>query len=217
LLQWTDSAFPSGGYAHSLGFEELTRLRHRDGEAGLCAVIAEHFVPALRDMELPYARFAYHASWQELPEIDAELCALKLPAELREASTRMGWHRLRTHLRIAGLDEASRLAEAVESGVLSGNSAIIFSRIAKALGVPMRSVLEGLYFQGVSAVCMAALKLLRLGPDACQRALHAALRDSRMVVDASLLIPRDRAGTFDPWLDIAAMRHAFAEERLFIS
>jgi urease accessory protein UreF len=38
-----------------------------------------------------------------------------------------------------------------------------------------------------------------------------------VTVQASLEVEREEAGWFDPLLEIAAMRHEFADERLFIS
>ena len=72
-------------------------------------------------------------------------------------------------------------------------------------------------YQTLSGYCVAALKLLRIGQEACQRVLTAALTKAPEAVKKSRGIVRNAAGCFDPLLEIASMRHQFANERLFIS
>jgi urease accessory protein len=72
-------------------------------------------------------------------------------------------------------------------------------------------------YQSVAGLCSAALKLIRIGQEGCQRVLRHAMMQAERVVETSLLVERDDAGWFDPLLEIASMRHEFANERLFIS
>jgi|GEM_PF-2728233 len=73
------------------------------------------------------------------------------------------------------------------------------------------------WYQGLSGACTAALKLIRIGQDGCQRALTLALKELPNVVTRSLTIQRSEAGCFSPLSEIATMRHLLAEERLFMS
>ncbi|MCX6976536.1 MAG: hypothetical protein NTX04_01075 [Verrucomicrobia bacterium] len=83
---------------------------------------------------------------------------------------------------------------------------------------PARPVLKVAYFyQAVASICAASLKLIRIGQDGVQRVLQVALKETQQVVGGSLLVERASAGWFNPLLEIAAMRHERAEERLFIS
>jgi len=56
-----------------------------------------------------------------------------------------------------------------------------------------------------------------LGQDGVQRTLRTACAETARVIAASRTVARGDAGTFNPLLEIAAMRHERAEERLFIS
>ena len=49
------------------------------------------------------------------------------------------------------------------------------------------------------------------------RELRHTLAEAGATVAASLDVARDDAGIFEPLLEIASMRHEFANERLFIS
>ena len=71
------------------------------------------------------------------------------------------------------------------------------------------------YYQALAATCGAALKLLRIGQDGTQRALRAGCLEAERVVRGALAVTEP--GWFNPMLEIAAMRHERAEERLFIS
>jgi urease accessory protein len=108
-----------------------------------------------------------------------------------------------------------RFAALVEEGRVSGHHTVVFG-----LGLaqmPELALLASWAFQSLSAVCLSAPKLLRLGQNAAQRILTTALAhlDDRIV--DSLTIERDQIGWFDPTMEIASMQHEIAYERLFIS
>jgi urease accessory protein len=86
-----------------------------------------------------------------------------------------------------------------------------------AEGFPLSAALSTYVYQSVAGLCSAALKLIRIGQDGCQRVLRHAVMQTGRVVESSLGIEREDAGWFDPLLEIASMRHEYANERLFIS
>ena len=83
--------------------------------------------------------------------------------------------------------------------------------------LPQRALLTSWAFQSISAFCLAAPKLLRIGQDGAQSVLTASLTAMETNVTRSLEISRDEIGWFDPLLDLASMQHEIAHERLFIS
>lgn len=210
LLQSADSLFPTGAYAHSLGFEQSVQL----GASDLGVYLRERTLPALREFELPYLRFCYDAAQSRdlalLRELNAEIGATKLARETREASRQLGGRRL-TALRIV-FPEAPLLDALPDAHHLT-----ICALQAAVIGAPLDAALAAYYYQSIAAIGAAALKLIRIGQEGVQRALAGANRQAASVIGASRLIPREPAGWFDPLLEIAAMRHERAEERLFIS
>lgn len=226
LLQTTDTAFPTGAYAHSFGFEEAVNRGLAHDEATLLRFGREHVVPALAAFELPYLRFAHAAAtdgdFGTLQTLDAEVGAAKLARETREGSATVGRRRLKA-LRVL-LPEDRRLAEyecriGAAEGSGGGHHAIVSGLAAAVLGVPLRVALAAHFYGATAGLCAAAPKLLRIGPDACQRVLRALNRDESAgaSVRHSLAVAREDAGWFDPLLEIASMAHERAEERLFIS
>ena len=218
LLQTSDALFPTGAYAHSLGFEEYARLTNVCGESGLKAFVDEHLLPALEAQELPYLRFAHAADdLAALCEIDREISAWKLAREIREASTQIGRRRLAALRVVNDQSRYRELSEAVARGEAHGHHLTVCAVQADVEGFPLDAALAAYFYQTIGGVCSAALKIIRIGQDGCQRVLRHALAAAEETIRASLVVERDDAGWFDPLLEIAAMRHEFANERLFIS
>lgn len=219
LLQTNDALFPTGAYAHSFGFEELVRMRGIRDEAGLRECADLHVIPALARQELPYLRFAHEAlpDFAEFCAVDREISAWKIARELREASMQIGGRRLAA-LR-AGRPHPlyQQCAAAIRNGELPGHHLSICAVQASVEGFPLQAALVAYAYQSVAGLCSAALKLIRVGQEACQRVLRHALRELPVALEVSNAMTRDHAGCFDPALEIAAMRHEFANERLFIS
>jgi len=137
--------------------------------------------------------------------------------ETREASAQLGTRRLKALRTIS----AAPLLEAVERLIAAqrcrGHHLTICGVQAAIEGVPLSAALATYFYQSLAAICGAALKLIRIGQDGCQRSLRVAASQSAAAIAASLEVPRETAGWFNPALEIASLRHARAEERLFIS
>lgn len=221
LLQTSDALFPTGAYAHSLGFEESIRLGLVRDEATLLAFATNQLLPALRDQELPYLRFAYEAAKAldigELCLIDNQISAWKVARETREASKQLGTRRMKALEEIHNAAIVQEFAMALKSGDAVGHHLTVCAVQGVAEGVPLRASLLAFYYLALSSLCGAAMKLIRIGQSGCQRVLRKASTLGPDVVNASLLIAREDAGWFNPLLEIASMRHERAEERLFIS
>jgi urease accessory protein len=217
LLQTNDATFPSGGYAHSLGLEEMTQSGRVRDEATLIDFLRRHVVPALEHLELPLVREAHRAAGNLdcLLEIDRLASALKLPRELREASLQTGRRRLATLLRVRPTPALTALHTAIEASPNRGHHAVVWGAACADLPAPV--ALGACFYQTVACQCMAAPKILRIGQEAAQRALAATLDHLPLAVERAMMIPLDEIGWFDPALDLASMRHELSNERLFIS
>lgn len=221
LLQTADALFPTGAYAHSLGFEESVRLGMVRDEASLGEFLRLQIAPALERHELPYLRFAadaaQSANLDELCALDREISAWKLAREARDASAQLGIRRLKA-LRVIS---SNQLLEAFESSITEGKARghhLVACGIQSAIeNVPLHAALTAYYFQSLSSICSAALKLIRIGQDGCQRVLRTACLGAGQTIHRSLAVERNDAGWFNPLLEIASMRHERADERLFIS
>ena len=222
LLQTSDALFPTGSYAHSLGFEECVRLGMVRDEHSLRDFLIEHIAPMLAAFELPYLRFARCAALDGdltlLAELDAEVGASKLAHETREASAQLGGRRLKAIRNILPADQLiTGCEQTIRDGRMAGHHVVVCGVQAACAGVPLEAALAAYFYQAVAAVGGAALKLVRIGQEGMQRSLRAANLEASVSVTHSLTIIREDAGWFDPLLEIASMRHEHAGERLFIS
>ena len=103
--------------------------------------------------------------------------------------------RLSRHRRLA--HACWNFARAVEEGRAPGSSC----RGLRHWAWPrcrMQALLTSWAFQSLSAVCLSAPKLLRIGQDAAQRVLTAALAAWKPTWRARSIIARDDLGWFDP-------------------
>ncbi len=203
LLQTTDALFPTGAYAHSLGLEQIARMGIVRDEASLLEFLRRQAIPALRNLELPYLRFAYE-SQEDCETLDEEIDAWKLCRELREASLQLGARRLKA-------------LQAIYPGAFGRHHLTVYGRQMALGGVPLGTALTAYLYQTLAGACGAALKLIRIGQEGCQRVLRECLREAPAAVRASLLVTRGEAGWFNPLAEIASMQHERAGERLFIS
>lgn len=217
FLQANDPLFPTGAYAHSFGLEEIVRLGLVRDEATLLTFVQWQLIPLLQNLELPFVRYTHEAAGKGdldlLLTLNAELDALKLSREARESSTGLGTRRLQTALKLS----SHSLLQNFARREAAPHHLIAYGLQMHADGVPLRATLSGYFYQALAGCCSASLKLIRIGQDGIQRVLRAGLRESEAAIAHSLTVPRDQAGCFNPLLEIAAMRHEQANERLFIS
>lgn len=218
FLQTSDALFPTGAYAHSLGFEESVRLEGIKNEQSLGEFLRLQVLPALREHELPYLRFAYEApGLDELCSLDREIGAWKLARETREASLQLGGRRLKALRNISNDPALIAFEDAIREGRADGHHLVICALQARTEGIPLETALAAYAYQALAAICAAALKLIRIGQDGIHRALRQTSTEIPAAIEASVAVPRRTAGWFNPLLEIASMRHERAFERLFIS
>jgi urease accessory protein len=219
LLQVSDSAFPTGGYAHSAGFEQIVQLGLVRDAGTMAAYIENHVWPSLTYFELPVVRLAQAAAnaddVSELQALDEIVDATKGARELREASRVLGRRRLNALRDINLSTIPPEFVRLVGEDKTPGHHAVVFG--AALASMPASALLVAWAFQTLNGICLAAPKLLRIGQDAVQRVLAKSLASIEFRIESSLAIPRDELGWFDPALEIASMQHEIAHERLFIS
>lgn len=219
LLQTTDSFYPTGAYAHSLGLEGLVQAGVVRDAATLRTFILEQVLPAMvrTDLSLAaqaWAAVAEPADWGRLHELCLLGSAVRAAREPREATEGIGRQRLELAAGLRGgvIAEFNRRAR---GGGWPRPACVVAAVEGRALGAPREAVLAALVYAASANLLAAAVKLLRLGQNACQSLLTDALARTPGLVAAAVEV--GEIGAFNPWWEIAAARHETAESRLFIS
>lgn len=221
LLQAGDSFYPTGSYAHSFGLEGLVQAEVVRDRATLQQFFQLSVLPALRQAELPLAAHAWRALDREDWAAVAALCtlssALKTAQEARTAADNIGRQRVELMASMRKHPLAVEYVRRAAEGGWPHSPAVAAALEGRVLQAPLTAVLGGVYYASVASILSSAMKLLRLGQNASQSLLTETLAAAPAVIAAAEAVPVDDIGWFNPWLDIAAARHATADSRMFIS
>lgn len=215
LQQLTDSALPTGAFAHSLGFETYI-------DAGVVADEASFggWLSAFLSQQLTYSdglaiRFLYEG-W-DLGELDEVLSASLLPRQVREASVKMGLRLLEIGAEVFPSAELELYRDLVTTGRTAGHQPLAFAVVARSLGVPLGEALAAYLFAAVTSLTQNAVRAIPLGQNAGQRLLRQAADDVAAAVERICHLTPDDFGAVSPGLEISQMRHERQRARMFMS
>jgi urease accessory protein len=221
LLQLADGLFPAGAFAHSLGLETYAQdgsvkdagglerfvRAHLDGSAGPAdAVAVSHVVRCARDGDLSACL-----------EVDARLDAMRFVPEFTAASRQMG----RQTLRVAVAWDADSLltgfAARVEEGATPGHYPVVFGAVAGRVGIDAEPAASAFLYATASMLVNASLRLLPVGQLEGQRVLARLRPRIATLAAAAAATAIDDMWSFTPGLELAGLRHAELDMRLFRS
>ena len=223
LIQTTDTLFPSGGYAHSYGLEEMVALGKVQSKEDLEGFLMQEILPSLEKLELPYLRYSVEAveknDLEELAKINEEISAWKLTREIRDAGNSQGAQLLRMILEIYQCPLSKELKQLLQGRGDQCQHITATALLRNKQKAPLDSSMIAWIYQAISNFCSASIKLLRLGELACQKIIHRCINGEKIqgLLARSVEVKREEAGFFNPMLDVASARHELAFSRLFIS
>ena len=225
VLQLADSFFPTGAYAQSQGLEGMVAQGWVSGADEVLEYLADLLVGSVLPSDgvalLHAHRLAGEGDLKTLVQVDRRLHAMRLPEEIRLASTQSGRRFLDESYALLGTGEVPTVLDdyraAVSAGDAPGTAAVAFALSARAVGIEAESALYAWCHSFVVGVLGAAQRLLPLSHSDAQRILRSLHAD----IGAGCREIKDRdwkdMTSFTPLADIASMRHEAAEVRMFAS
>jgi len=217
LLVWQliDSAFPSGGFAHSAGLEASVQHGHISDAAGLRAFALQALTQCARS-SLPIVTAA-HQHPEELVDLD-ELSDVFLSNPVSNRASRAQGRALLTSVeRSFPGAEIETIETTLKRHNLAGHYAPLFGRLYKALDVSLIDTQHAFLFVAVRTVSSAAVRLGVLGAyDAQTMQAGVASHIERIIHEWGTLGPDQVAQTV-PLIDLFQSTHDRLYSRLFQS
>ncbi len=221
LLQFADGLFPAGGFAHSLGLETYVQEGRVRDRGGLEAFVRAHLEggagPCDAVAVAAATRFAAAGDLAALAALDERLDAMKCVPEYRAASRQMGRQTLRVAAALGDEAIAGALARLAEAGLAPGHHAVAFGAALGGAGVDAERAAAAYLYSTATLLVGAGLRLIALGQLEGQRVLAALRPLVGALAAAAAAASPDDMWTFTPGLELAGLRHAALDMRLFRS
>jgi urease accessory protein len=220
LLQWMDSAFPTGAFAHSGGLETYTQTEIVRTAGDLARLIAVKLESAAgTDLIIVHSAMSAYADddRDQIAQLDALCAASKVAREVREASEKIGRRMLASVLNLMSDETLSFYRDQIAAGRCYGHHAVAHGLACAAVGIDKRAALLAFAYALAANQTAAALKLMSIGQTQAQAVLGASGAAIEEAVETALSRTVDDFGAFSPGLDIRAIQHEHLFRRLFIS
>jgi len=215
VLQIVDSAFPSGGFAHSGGLEAAVRIGEVRSREELDAFVDSAAWQAGR-ASLPFAGGAFDAQ-ERLAELDAACDAMTLSHVANRASRSQGRALVATCARVFELSALVAIDEACRARALRVHLAPAFGAVMRALEVPRRETLAVLLHTTLRGVLSAAVRLNLVGPNEAQRMTFERTALLETVLGACERLAPEDAAQAAPVVEWIGAVHDRLDTKMFVS
>ncbi len=220
LLEFSDSAFPVGGFAFSNGIESAAA-------AGLvrdAATLERYTRDLVRQAAFTDGVAALHAhraaatgDWEALIRTDRQAHRSKLNAETRQMSRRMGRKFAELACRIVDDALPGRLLEAIASKRTPGTWPAIQGAVFARCGLSEAELFGALCYGTANTALNAALRCLRVSHFDTQHILYRLSGAIPELYAEARDLELDEMHAFAPQIDILASLHEKGPQRMFMN
>jgi urease accessory protein len=221
LLQLTDTAFPTGAFAHSFGLETYVARGAVDSATTLEAFIANTLFHAVAPSDGVACIVVAQAGteWEGVVQrLDRRLTAMKTVTEFREASQTLGTRFLRTATQLFALPRATHYLAAIDAKHLHGHMSLAYGLICHDLALPLPAALAAWFRHYCASLVSVGVRLIPLGQTEGQMLLVRLGTTIVTTVERTLTQDIDDMTSFTPGQELAGIIHRDAlTTRLYIS
>ncbi|XP_041377540.1 urease accessory protein F-like [Gigantopelta aegis] len=214
LLQLSDSAFPSGGFSHSLGLESA--IQH--SLVGTKGNLQDFIVASMENagsFGLPFVHDAYNEgdNVSKVKDMD-DLCEACLSNHIaKKASIRQG---------NSFIDSASRIfhdkqLETLSSSLNHRHFAVVFGVTYRILGFSLDNVMTSFMFSTLRTLTSSAVRLDRIGPIEAQQIQYSLQSSIPDIIARNLDMLSEDASISFPVPDTLQNAHGLLFSKLFFS
>jgi urease accessory protein len=221
LLQLTDSAFPTGAFAHSFGLETYVARGIVRTAISLEGFIANTLLNAVAPSDGVACAVAARAgadSDNVVQQLDHRLTAMKSVSEFREASRALGTRFLRAATQLYALPHAMGYLASIDAKTQYGHMSLAYGLACRDLELPLEPALSAWFRHYCASLVSVGVRLIPLGQTEGQMML---VRLGASILDAvALALGRDidEMASFVPGQELAGIIHRDGlTTRLYIS
>lgn len=213
-LQYGDSFFPSGSVSFSWGLEGLVANGSISGGKDVQDFVTGQLRARWCDCDRPVVVASYRARHaDEVAEIDDYVETATAAAELRSGSRRMGEAMLAVFSRL-GIDAATAYRDRIKRRAAYAHLSAMQGYLWKQVGLTEHDVIALSAHTLCTALLGAGIRIGCITHTEAQRTLSAA-REEIARMSVLPVPPIDHISSFAVEAEIAMMRHARNETRMF--
>lgn len=221
LLHLSDPTLPIGGFSHSAGLETYVQAGSVHNKETAKEYIKGMLFSNIQHSDAALLSLAFDAAVEnnidEICELDQLCHAIKLPEEIRIASTKLGirLHKIFIHNIVSDLTIS--FSDMIESKIIKPHYCIAFALYAVSLKLNKSEALSGFYYNALTAMVNNCVKLIPLGQQDGQKLLYTLMNLLNELVTKSLNPDQRSIGISCAGFDIRSMQHEQLYSRLYMS
>lgn len=229
VLQFADSALPTGAFSQSMGLETAID----DGAVNDEATFRQWLTHFLHHQLVPADGWAIRTLVRDDADaltVDAMLHAMSLPVQVRDGNAAMGRRAIEIARANFPSPDIERYAVAVlgkggdevepgefRTGVAAGSVPVVIGLLARDHGSGWRDACAAHLFTSLTSLTQNAVRGIPIGQNAGQRVLRSMHDEIETAVRRIDGMTDDHVGAVSPALEIDQMRHVWQRARMFMS